>query len=183
MEKTAGSGRTLTLLERMETAEQTLSMHSRGFEGLSESTEKGMAQLRGAMQNMVEVLNAVIKLQGEGFEARIQEEIVAARAIRAKEQLEKAQSVLANLVANKVLVASDVITENCLIVGHEADAHGAPVGIGTKQVELTAFNPAAQAALLGKGVGEKYTSEDGSFEVTGIYVPNPTPAPATEVNP
>jgi hypothetical protein len=172
-EKTVGSGRTLTPLERQQQTEARLGRYEQALQALDEAFQRTSAQQRGAFQNIVEVLNAVIRLQGEGFEQRVEDEVVAARTRRAQEQLNKAKSVLQQLIDDKVLVAAETITPDSIIVGKELDAQGNLVGLGEAQAEFSQFTEDARAAFLGQGVGTKYTGPDGQFEVTAIYKPNP----------
>lgn len=183
MEKNAGSGRTPTLLERVEIAEQKLEsiekvlpqMHG----DLNERFEDGSNRMRGDLQGIVKVLNAVIKLQGAGFDARIEEQIRADDRKRDEERLTKAKAVFQKLVDDKALIPGETVTEQCLLVGKEVDATGNVIGLGYAQAEFAQFTPEAKAGLLGKGVGAKYDGPNGGFIVDAIYVQNPDFKPPT----
>jgi hypothetical protein len=182
-EKSVGSGRSLTLLERITGAEDRLATFEKAFQAIDELLQRTSGQHRGALQNVVEVLNAVIRLQGDGFDARVEEEVLAARTRRAQEQLSKAKEVLQTLVDNKVLVPSETITEDSVLVGKELDLAGNLVGLGEAQAEFSQFTGPARAALLGKGVGAKFEGPEGQFEVTAIYRPNPDAEKGSEPTP
>lgn len=172
--------RPLTLLEKYSKLEAEHNQ-TRQF------AEHHINKLQAALGNLVELLAAMMRLQGEGTEARVEEEIQAGRRRRAEAQLAKAQGVLQSLIDSKQLVVSETITKNSLLVGRPKTETGELIGLGTAQLEFSQFDDAAQADLLGKGVGAITKIPEGSFEVTAIYVPNPeapkAEAPAAEETP
>ncbi len=164
---TPAVNRTPTLAERIEQIEKSLPRLNEISLLRAQDVSK---QFNGALGNVIEIVQAVIKLQGDGFDARVQDEDNATR-------------VLGQLVESGQLLAADTVTEDAVVVGNEFDGEGNPTPLAKAQVEFSSFIPAAKEALLGRGVGAKFQGTDGGFEVTAIYVPNRNyqpPAPSTE---
>jgi hypothetical protein len=166
MENKAPAEKPLTLLERTERLEKTLQMVYSEFQ---ESTQK----YQNALSGIIEVIDAIIALQGNAFELRVQEEVTAQRTKRSEKKLEAAKNVLQSLVDSGAFVVAEVISKDSIIVGRELDKEGNVLGLGRVQVQLSQFSEEGQAFLLGKGIGAKYEGEKGFFEVTAVYDPAP----------
>lgn len=177
MQNTTNTVRPLTLSERLEAAEKKLTTLD---EVVTLRTEQIAKQFGSALGNVVEALNAIIKLQPAGFDMKVEEQIKADRTARRVAEIDRATQMLQTLIDNKTLVASDLVTEESVLVGTEFDASGASVG--RAQIEFKQFEEAARVGLLGKTVGTKFEAPNGGFLVNEIYVVNPNPPKATETD-
>lgn len=169
--------RPLTLVERIDNIEKAL---PRINEIGLQRTNVIAKQFGDALGNVVEIVQAVIRLQGDGFDQRIEEEVMAGRRRRAEAELAQAKAVLENLVQNKLMIPSETVVDQCLLVGRDFNTKDEIVGVGRVQVEFGQLPDFLKVDLLGKSPGHKFTNEQGSFIVDEIYIQNPNP-PAPEV--
>lgn len=163
-----------TILERLSANEQTV-------QGIANYTQQELASFKQALQNVVEVINGVIKASGPEFEAKVQAAITEDQNKRALEAVEREKAVLAQLIESGTHRVAEVVTEDSIVVGREFNKEGALLGVGRVQVRASQFTPEAKEQVLGKGVGFmiEVASTGGRFEVAEIY----EEVPASEQKP
>lgn len=163
-----------TLAERLATVEEHLRTME---ERMVNSFDRSLQQHRVAMGNLTEVIQAMIALQGDGFDDRVQLQVDSARAARAQQEQARAKAVVQNLVDTGVMMVSEVVTEKSVIQTKETDASGNAAG--ESQFEYNQIvKLEVKEAFLGKKLGEKVEAEGTTFEIVGIFVPNPDFKPA-----
>lgn len=137
--------------------------------GIAAYVQNELPRISGGLQSMVEVINAIIALGGEGFEEKVAAKIKEEREKRLQEEVAKQKAQLAQLVEAGTLVVSERVGENSLIVGRELNNEGVQIGSGRAQVNFSQFTDEAKALVLGQGVGFLIEVPTGKFEVQEIY--------------
>lgn len=130
--------------------------------------EQRMTQQANTLNRLSRVTNALVELVGQeavqnAVDIAARDEAVI-RAVQEKAAIDEA-------IADGYVYAADVVTEESIIVGHETDEKGEPVGTGRQQIAFRNIDPNYKAALLGKAKGDKMkTPGGGEFEVKEIYL-------------
>jgi hypothetical protein len=129
--------------------------------------ESRLSQQSTALNRQSRILNALVELIG----ADVVQETVTRHAKEEAEQRSAAEKgALDEAIADGYVLEATEVTEQSLLVGNEVDEKGAPVGTGRQQISFRSIDPASQAELLGKKVGDKVkTPVGGEFEIVAIY--------------
>lgn len=165
-------GKTLTILERV-------SLLERFADTSSTVLDQDFPQMKSALRNIIEVMNAVIELGGEGFDAKVQAKVMETRQARLDEQIAREKMMLDQLVQAGILDVADSIGEQSVVVGREFSPDGQPVGTGRAQARFDQFTPEAREKLLGQQVGFMLEVATGKFEVLEVYNPGTPKTPDT----
>ncbi len=153
----------LTILDRITNLEAALNQ-------VQQMSDSNVGQFRGALSNAVEVVAALIDVQGgKELDAKVQAKMDERRDARIAEQAKKAEDVLNTLLENGTLVVADVIGLDSVLTGREFDTEGNVTPPGYVQVQYAQLTDAAKAGLLGKGAGFVYENNGPKFEITGVY--------------
>ncbi len=159
------SNKNPTILERLDMVEKATDQLWKLFEG-------NFGEVRKTLAAFTETLTAVIKAGGPDYEVRVGEELKKVRTDRYEAELKRSKVVLDQLLDNKVLEATGVITEDSVVTGRYLDSTtGELAEPGYSQFEFKYFTPEAKASLLGQGPGFVYKTENtkAGFEITGVY--------------
>lgn len=166
-------------------------------------TENLVSNLRQTVQTVVEMFSALVEeLGGEELSKRIGERLEEKRKQMRKEEADKNEAALNQLIAAGKLEAVDTVAEDVVVVGLESSPDG-KIQRERLQLNFAAFNPDIKEELLGKQAGYVIKREDKEvFELQAIYkvkpvvpeavseplvekpaVATPDAAPATETAP
>jgi hypothetical protein len=132
-----------------------------------------MSQFKNNGEATMEIVDAVVAILGHeqvGLQMKKQrEERAAAQDAKDAAQLEVLVKAAAEGKAG--FVATDRVTENTLIVGHETNKDGNKVPPGRLHMRLFQFeDPTLKAALLGAKVGDEVpTPYEGKVTITALY--------------
>lgn len=162
----------LTILERVTLLE-------RFADTASVVLDQDVPQLKSALRNLIEVINAVVELGGEGYDAKVQAKVMETRQKNLEAQIAREKQMLEQLVAAGILDVADSIGEQSVVVGREFSTEGEPIGSGRAQARFDQFTPEAREKLLGQQVGYMLEVATGKFEVLEIYNPGTPKAPET----
>jgi len=163
---TAENDKPKSLVERLSDLEKL----ANGLAGYIENdVDKRVAQVTGAMRNMVEVINALITVSGPDFDAKVQEQIQLARDKRTAEAVEREKKMLEDLKSKGILEPLTTLESNCIVVGRELDKDGNPIPPGYVQVRFDQFTPQAQEQMLGKATGFILDLNGSRFEVQEAF--------------
>lgn len=164
-------------LQRIEQLEQDLM-------NLAQGAQNGLNSLQTRINQSAEILDAVVGVLGkETVEAAVEQARAQVREDNAKAAKEALEAALKD--GKLAAVPGDVgAGDKSILTGVEYDKDGKPVHPGYVQLAFASVKPEYQEKLRGKGVGFKFETEVGSFEVTGVYdhvtQPEPEEAPAQE---
>ena len=139
--------------------------------------ETDMGTMVGAIQQALQNIESRVNAQTEILDAVVQEigaeqinaRIEAARETRSEQQAVTAKEGLQAALDKGELVPAAVIGDKSVITGVEADKEGVVVKPGYVQLGYNTIKPEFQEKVLGKAVGFKFETSDGTFEITGIY--------------
>ncbi len=149
-----------TVLERVNKLEKEM----RELERLGDLT----GTLRQTIGEVIEVVQSMLAEGGEEYEKKIEGRIELKRDSARKERDARAANAVEQMVESGVLVATDIISEDSLVVGREFNAVG-EVTSDRVQAVFTMFSEGVRAAVLGQSVGAVYETPQGKFEVLEIY--------------
>jgi hypothetical protein len=142
------------------------------------AVNEALTRLNTQLSETVEILNAVVALNGENEVAAA---VTEARKQKQEEAVAKAKASLAEGLEKGTLVALTTVTDKSILVGIEKGKDGVVVPPGRAQLSFASLLPDFKEKLLGQAVG--FTVETpigGTFELTEIYEPvTPPEAPAT----
>ncbi len=161
----------LTILDRINNLEAAANQ-------LQQMSDENLGQFRGALSNVVEVVAALIDVQGgSDLDNKVQAKVNERREARMAEQAKKAADVLTTLLEQGTLVPADAVTEASVITGREFDKDGEIIPPGYVQVQFSQLSESAKKALLGQTVGFTFEANGPKFELTGVYAFAPPKAP------
>ncbi len=172
-----------TILERLD-------MTERATEQLWKLFEANFGEVRKTLAAFTETASAILKAGGPEYEAKVTEELKKIRNTRFEAELARSKAVLDQLLDNKVIEATDTVTEDSIVTGRYLNkTTGDLEDPGYQQFEVKHFVPEAKAAILGQGAGFVYEAPGSvaNFEITGVYkyvtkVDAPAPTPEAAVN-
>lgn len=152
-----------TILDRINSLEGAVNQ-------LQQMSDQNLGQFRGALQSVVEVVAALIEVQGGSeLDVKVQAKVQERRDARMAEQAKKAQDVLNTLLEQGTLEPATVAGEDSVITGREFDKEGNVIAPGYIQVQFSQLTDIAKKALLGQGPGFTFEGEGPKFEMTGVY--------------
>lgn len=133
-------------------------------------TENVVANLRQTTQTVVEMFSALVEeLGGEELSKRIGERLEEGRRQKRKEEADRNEAALNQLIAAGKLEATDTVTEDSIVVGLESSPDG-KIQKERLQLNFAAFNQDIKDELLGKQVGLVIKREEKEvFELQAIY--------------
>jgi hypothetical protein len=130
------------------------------------AVNQGLGQASTQLENVVEVLDAVVKVVGP---ESIQSVMTAAREAKMEEQIQSEEEALNKLLESGDLMPIDKIAEQSIVVGREFKVDGS-LRTRRAQVPYSRIEPQFQPSFLGQGVGFVLELPNGGkFEVMGIY--------------
>lgn len=155
---------------------------------LEKSVAENNKKYERSVATVLEIVSAIIKTSGEGFDKKVETTINEARQAAAVERAAEEKKMLESLVEKGLFVKAETVAESgTVLVGKEIDKNGNLLGGGRVQVTVEQLSEDHRAKLLGKGVGFVLDTGDSNFEITELYQLNPTmpviepkPAPAVE---
>ncbi|WNM70296.1 hypothetical protein [Myxococcus phage Mx1] len=153
--------KTPTVLERLDLVEESLG-------SLASFSQKELTLLKSRVLSVVEILNAVIKASGDGFEEKVQAELEKAQANRDQERIVREKALLESLVRAGAYAPAQKIGPLSLVVVREFNERGETLS-DRVQAKFSQFGPEAQTALLDKEVGYVLDLPGGKLEVIEIY--------------
>lgn len=130
--------------------------------------ENRLSQQANNLNRLTRIVNALTELMGADL---VQESVDRAALEEAEHRTAAEKAALDEAVADGYVYDAEEVTEMSLIVGHETDEKGSPVGTGRQQIAFRSIDPRAKGELLGKKVGDKIkTPVGGEFEIKAIYL-------------
>lgn len=162
--------RTKNALERLDEHEQAI---ARLF---------GQSQMvNGQISSVGELLGAIIEILG--IQEPVEKLILAKRAQAAADRNAAEKKALEDMVASKLVLVAETVSEKSILVGHEQDKEG-KITNARVQVAFARVNEQFKKDLLGKAKGAQVTLPDGgAFVVEEIFDVNPTPPPPAATAP
>jgi sugar-specific transcriptional regulator TrmB len=124
--------------------------------------------LRQTLGEVIEVVQAILNENGEEFEKKIEARIQAKRDEIRRERDARAKQAVDQMVESGILVATDVVTPDTLVVGREFNSSG-ELTAERVQAVFGMFSQGVQAGISGQGVGYVYETPQGKFEVLEIF--------------
>ena len=158
----------LTVLERLELVEKK-------EEGLSQSFDLTLNQVRAGMSNSMEFNVALINVLEEAnivpeIAKKVQEKIDSNREKRAEAVVNQEKTQRETLIKMGVLKPTDKISETSLIIARMRDAKGEVIKPDFRSIEFNGLIESVRPAFLGQGVGFIFKPEDAvALEVLEIY--------------
>ena len=152
-------------VERIEMLEKELPRFAQGFKFISHELE----MLKESLRNITEVVQAMVKVGGEGYSKQLQEAIFAGREEVRLDKLNEEKARIATLVTEGNIAPTDVATEETLVVGAEFTADDKPVCLGYVSVSFNSFVEDVKNKLRGNGPGFKLDLPDGKFKILEVY--------------
>ena len=140
-----------------------------GLKRLAKNTSQDMLTLKESVRNLTEVIQSMVRLEGEEYAGKIQAQILASREEVRLQKVAVEKDRMAQYVIDGKLVQAEIADDNTVVVGAEYDKTGAAVGLGYISVEFNSFVPEVKDKLRGQPVGFKLELPDGQLEVLEVY--------------
>lgn len=168
-----------TALDRVNALEVSVERLARAMKKFFDDTAHQVQQQGEQLAQAVEALDATVKLLGADAVAKAVDEN---RIQRATAELERSQKALAAALEKGVVKASEVITDNCILVAVETKPDGTAVPPGRFQYHIDQISEPSRSQLLGNKPGHEIATPTGNvFKVLEVYEVVPeAPAPAVE---
>lgn len=175
----SNEGRALSLRGRNQDNSNRLDALEKDIPNILSGVSEGFMKLSGQLNELTEIVNALVGLVGEEDVAK---GVTEARIAKAQEQSDSAKAALEKAVAEGKFEASETINETSVLVGIEKTKDGTVIPPGRAQLQFGTLLPDFKEQLLGQKIGFTVTTPPGgSFEITGIW--NEVKKPAAEAAP
>lgn len=155
--------KTVPVLQRLDNLEANVQNQKNELEELYNS-------FKGSFFSLIETLEGLLEALGEDAQKKTQEAINAKRLKRLQAKAEQEKVQLKQLVDAGVLVPSDKVAENTVIVGRTMDTDNNLIGAGRSQVDFNSLDENVKGKFLGQSLGFVYETEDHKkFEIVELY--------------
>jgi hypothetical protein len=185
----------LTALQRIQRLEANEAINSENMLKIMEAFNGAIAQEREHVSNLEGVVNAIVEIVDKTTSSLVASSALPVDsgtvidvlkkhiAIRRAAQVAQDKAAIAALVETGSLVGTDVIAEDSLIVGEEANVAGG--GPGWQQMEFSNVKPDFKPLLLGKKVGDDVQLGEHTLTIKEVYkvIPKAPEPPAGEAPP
>lgn len=175
----SNEGRALSLRGRNQDNSNRLDALEKDIPNILSGVSEGFMKLSGQLNELTEIVNALVGLVGEEDVAK---GVTEARIAKAQEQSDSAKAALEKAVTEGKFEASETINETSVLVGIEKTKDGTVIPPGRAQLQFGTLLPDFKEQLLGQKIGFIVTTPPGgSFEITGIW--NEVKKPVAEAAP